>query len=296
MATTGERAPGTGAVWALTALTALAGYLWIVAPANRSVADERTRLRVLLETGDRDEALVRRADVPVAGPTHALPPSLLARRSDAETTLAALQAFARDSARYHVTIAGFAPSSAPVRSHGGRQDVGVDLRGRYADVLQTVAAFSAGPVLFEVRGLTLAQTFDQIGSSGVDAALDGALFSSPADISDSAKERPPMNVSSLSMLRVAQDPFAIPQAPPPQSPASLPVPGLAALPPNAGAGVPVLRAVIDGVPPRALVEIGDRPVIVRIGSHLGFSTVTGIADGEVRLDDGRVLRLTGTQP
>ncbi len=79
------------------------------------------------------------------------------------------------------------------------------------------------------------------------------------------------------------------------------------LPPNAGAsqsgvpaGVPpgptmasILRAIVLGDPPRALVEVGGTVRIVGVGDHLGELTIVGIAPGHVALSDGSLLILDG---
>lgn len=296
MAAAVERPRGAAGAWALTLVAALGGYLWIVAPADRELAAARARVRALIETGDRDEEIVRRASAPPgADLAQALPPWIFARRTGPQATLAALQAFASEATRRHVAIASFAPADASDHQRSGEQDVALSLQGKYADVLETVAELSSGPVLFDIRGLVLTQASDQMDWQGVDATVDGALFASATDVFESGKENQRMypGASSSSALRIARDPFGMPPGPPPaQGPPALP--GMAALPPNAGAGAPVLRAIIDGAPPRALLEVGDRPLIVRVGSHLGFATVTAISASEVRLDDGRTLRLAGT--
>lgn len=79
------------------------------------------------------------------------------------------------------------------------------------------------------------------------------------------------------------------------------------LPPNAGAsqgGVPpailpgstmgpVVRAIVLGDPPRALVEAGGTVRVLGIGDRLGDLTVVGIAAGRVTLSDGAALILGG---
>lgn len=302
--TTGEKHPrDVVAAWALTGVTALAGYLFVVAPANREAAAANARLRLLVAAGDRDEGLLRRAAAsPDRDSVRAMREFAAMRRTAPQTTLAALQGFARDAARHHVAITNFAPNDAAGRKAAGRQDVTLSLRGRYADVLNAVAALASGQVLFEIRGLALTQSIDQMDAPGVEATLEGALFASPTDVSDSGRENQPMAAApSSTVLRITHDPFDA-QPPALQEPQAAqagglpPLPGGEALPPNVGAGVLVLRAVVDGRPPRALVEIGDRPIVVRVGSRLGWATVTAISPGEVRLDDGRTLRLAGAQP
>jgi hypothetical protein len=68
------------------------------------------------------------------------------------------------------------------------------------------------------------------------------------------------------------------------------------LPPNAAASTPVLRAVILGSVPKALVEIAGRSAIVGIGSPLADSTVVEISPTSLLLEDGVMLALPGNQP
>lgn len=77
------------------------------------------------------------------------------------------------------------------------------------------------------------------------------------------------------------------------------------LPPNAGAsqgGVPasaqmgptigpVVRAIVLGDPPRALVEAGGTVRVLGVGDRLGDLTVVGITAGRVTLSDGSALIL-----
>lgn len=296
MAPAVERTRGTAAAWALTAATALGGYLWVVAPAGREIDDVRVRVRALEDTANRDEDLVRRtAAAPAAHLPERLPPLLLARRTVSDRALATLRDLARLSLTHRIAILSFTPSTSAAGARSGRLDVTLTLRGRYDDVLRAVASLSLGSVLFEVRGLTLTPTANQDGWQGVDATVDGALFASATDAVNSGKENPHMVAFPRSELRIARNPFEGVPAPP-QTQTLPALPELATLPPNVGAGIPTLRAVIEGRPPRALVEVGDRPTIVRVGSHLGLATVTSISAGAVRLDDGRTLHLTDAKP
>lgn len=291
MSTIAERPRNAIVPWSLAAVAALSACFWIVLPADRDVADARARVRALDQRADREVQILRQASRPAAGAPETLPRAILAHRTRPQTVLAALQAFARAASPRHVTLASFAPDDATSRANLKGQAVTLTLHGRYGDVLQTVAALSSEAVLFNVRGVALTQAATQMDWGGVDAAVDGVLFSSPDDVSDSEQEnqRVPASSISFSALRISHNPFGM--QPGPQ--ARIPAPGLAPLPPNAGSGVPRLRAVIEGEPPRALIEIGDRPSIVRVGTHLGFATVTAISASEIRLDDGRVIRLEG---
>ncbi len=81
------------------------------------------------------------------------------------------------------------------------------------------------------------------------------------------------------------------------------------LPPNAGAsqsgarpGVPtgmtmgsILRAIVLGDPPRALVEAGGAVRVVGVGDHLGELKIVGITPGHVALSDGSSLILDGAR-
>jgi hypothetical protein len=61
-------------------------------------------------------------------------------------------------------------------------------------------------------------------------------------------------------------------------------------------GTVIVRAVMLGDVPKALVESGGGPTIVGIGASLAQSTVTSIAQDGIRLADGRVFRLAAAQP
>jgi hypothetical protein len=76
------------------------------------------------------------------------------------------------------------------------------------------------------------------------------------------------------------------------------------LPPNAGAtqggpastpsGLgPIVRAIVLGEPPRALVEAGGTVRVLGVGDRLGALTVVGITAGRVTLSDGSSLILDG---
>jgi hypothetical protein len=68
------------------------------------------------------------------------------------------------------------------------------------------------------------------------------------------------------------------------------------LPPNAAAAGPVLRGVIVGSKPRALLEMGGKLTFVGIGTPIGNSTVLGISEKAIVLDDGETLRLPEGRP
>lgn len=68
------------------------------------------------------------------------------------------------------------------------------------------------------------------------------------------------------------------------------------LPPNAAAAGPVLRGVIVGPTPRALLEMGGKLTIVGIGTPIGNSTVLAISEKAIVLDDGETLRLLEGRP
>ncbi len=75
------------------------------------------------------------------------------------------------------------------------------------------------------------------------------------------------------------------------------------LPPNAGAsetgqaaGAAVVRGVLLGTPPGALVETGGRIVLVHVGSPLLGSSVSSIGASGVALQDGEALHFTERRP
>ncbi|MGB6986449.1 MAG: hypothetical protein WBD74_10795 [Candidatus Aquilonibacter sp.] len=66
----------------------------------------------------------------------------------------------------------------------------------------------------------------------------------------------------------------------------------ASLPETSGIGG-VVRAIVLGDPPRALVEFGGAIRVLGIGDRLGALTVIGITEGRVSLSDGSALILAG---
>ncbi|MEO6835926.1 MAG: hypothetical protein ABI231_08480 [Candidatus Tumulicola sp.] len=68
------------------------------------------------------------------------------------------------------------------------------------------------------------------------------------------------------------------------------------LPPNAAAVAPVVRAVILGAAPKALIEVAGRPIVVGIGTPLANSVIAGISESGILLRDGESLRLTERRP
>jgi hypothetical protein len=80
------------------------------------------------------------------------------------------------------------------------------------------------------------------------------------------------------------------------------------LPPNSGASQgyvpqgpggstlgPIVRAIVLGDPPRALIEAGGTVRVLGVGDRLGALTVVGIAEGRVTLSDGSALILDGNR-
>jgi hypothetical protein len=60
--------------------------------------------------------------------------------------------------------------------------------------------------------------------------------------------------------------------------------------------MPIVRAVIVGASPKALVDIGETPQVVGIGSALGGSFVTSISAGGIQLQNGQTFRFSEKQP
>ena len=63
---------------------------------------------------------------------------------------------------------------------------------------------------------------------------------------------------------------------------------------EAGKGTTVVRAIVLGESPKALVDIDGRTIVVGVGSSLGSAVVTAIAADAVLLDDGERLALDET--
>jgi hypothetical protein len=59
---------------------------------------------------------------------------------------------------------------------------------------------------------------------------------------------------------------------------------------------PVVRAVITGPTPKALVDIDGTPQVVGIGSELAGSVVRSISADAVNLENGHSLPFSGKQP
>jgi len=68
------------------------------------------------------------------------------------------------------------------------------------------------------------------------------------------------------------------------------------LPPNAALAQPVVRAVVVGSSPHALVEIGGQNAVVGVGSTLEGSVVTEIDSSGLLLDNGQRLPLNERRP
>ena len=64
----------------------------------------------------------------------------------------------------------------------------------------------------------------------------------------------------------------------------------------ATSSVPLVRAIVVGTSPRALVEIAGAPQVVGIGSALAASIVTSIDAAGVQLQTGQILPLAGKLP
>src|SRR5581483_1370858 len=130
--------------------------------------------------------------------------------------------------------------------------------------------------------------------------VGGVLAGVPRDVPISAAVAlnvplvpPALDVPNVNIRR---DPFAAPATPPslgglPGDPSA----GMV-LPPNAAAGAPVLRAIVAGPQPKALIDVGGRPTVVGIGSPLAGSAVAAIGKTVVVLDDGRTLHLSEERP
>ena len=58
---------------------------------------------------------------------------------------------------------------------------------------------------------------------------------------------------------------------------------------------PVVRAIVLGKPPQALIEAGGTVHVLGVGDRLGELTVLGITQGRVTLSDGSILLLDGTR-
>jgi hypothetical protein len=130
------------------------------------------------------------------------------------------------------------------------------------------------------------------------------------DLSDVAKLAPPARLT-FPGYRISRDPFVVEG----KMRAMLDVGGApmsvgqgsdigVVLPPNAAAtqgslprlplGLePIVRAIVLGDPPRALVEVGGAVRVVGVGDRLGTLAVVGIASGRVTLSDGSSLTLDG---
>lgn len=117
----------------------------------------------------------------------------------------------------------------------------------------------------------------------VAASALGPLSGSPAGVRSrvgSALELrvdlEPLPRLSFPSVRIGADPFAAKAA-------------------NVAAGT-VVRAVIFGETPRALIEIGNKEVIVGVGDIVAGVRVREIDDRGVHLSDGSFIPLRGTSP
>ena len=102
-------------------------------------------------------------------------------------------------------------------------------------------------------------------------------------------------------VRIQRDPFVSSNDAPVDGGLERAVAGIV-LPPNAGAsqmgsvaGI-VVRGVLLGAHPAALIEVGGRIESVRLGSALLGSSVSSIGAGGVALQDGTMLRFVARHP
>jgi hypothetical protein len=101
-------------------------------------------------------------------------------------------------------------------------------------------------------------------------------------------------------LRLSRDPFVADAGPMPDGPlATLPVlppnRGIVGAPPSAGPAV-VVRAVVLGARPMALVEFGQQTIVVKPGDALAASRVAAIDVAGIVLSDGRRMTLGSGAP
>jgi hypothetical protein len=93
-------------------------------------------------------------------------------------------------------------------------------------------------------------------------------------------------------LNVRHDPFARATQPPGAEDDA--DPGIV-LPPNDGiAAAPIVRAVVLGEHPKALLEIDGRTRIVGVGARLRGIAIEAVTSQGIRLDDGERLPVDGT--
>lgn len=125
------------------------------------------------------------------------------------------------------------------------------------------------------------------------AALPGPEFSDVQNASAGVQVPDVPEKLAYPALDVRHDPFARPT----QGPSIDDDDPDFVLPPNAGiASEPVVRAVVVGPDPKALVEIDGQARIVGIGTHLGAESIAGITTQGVTLDDGERLPLDASRP
>jgi hypothetical protein len=96
------------------------------------------------------------------------------------------------------------------------------------------------------------------------------------------------------VFSVARDPFVPPGTPnlPP-----LGADGTLVLPPNDVIdAAPVVRAIVRGASPRALIDTGGRVQMVGIGDTVSGAKITAIDARGIVLDDGETLPFVGQRP
>jgi hypothetical protein len=125
------------------------------------------------------------------------------------------------------------------------------------------------------------------GAAGIRDVSNGARLVVPARLTFPAYEvnRDPFvpDATMRSKLDVALPPTAAALQ------GGIPV----AIPAGSSIG-PVLRAVVLGDPPRALVEAGGMVRVLGVGDRLGDRAIVGITAGRVTFSDGSALILDGT--
>lgn len=142
--------------------------------------------------------------------------------------------------------------------------------------------------------IALAPLYARSAFSPAAAPVKGAsAHHSPAlalDRRDSLPEiRDPFaRLISDAATRAAAEPAALPVLPPNR--------GAFAGFPGPGAAAPIVRGIVSGEPPFALVDDGLSIRIVGRGDRLSASRVRAITDGAVILEDGRNITLPAAAP
>jgi Tfp pilus assembly protein PilO len=172
--------------WLGIAAAGLAGYLGIVAPAERNV-------RALLRQGDdlyqlanRNERMLvqEKALGELQERVRRDVRELAAENTPARAALALIELLEREGAQRNVSVGGFSPEEAAAAGDDA-QRIALSVHGRYEDVVPFVGDLTRQRPLVEVEGVELSRRSEDAGGSEVDGRVRVVLYHTTAGIARS---------------------------------------------------------------------------------------------------------------